>query len=77
MVRFPLLAPKEKPLICKGFSFFTIRDNSFYGWWKGCFVCLRIQKYALLYTLCKMEMQNELQEFCEIVLHLVFDGCLF
>ena len=54
------------PMMDKDFSRYDLNEN----------VCLRIQKYILLYTECKTQMQNKSQEFCEILLHLILNGGL-
>jgi hypothetical protein len=51
-------------------------DKAFLGFGLNKNVCLRIQKYILLYTECKTQMQNESQEFREILLHLILNGGL-
>jgi hypothetical protein len=51
-------------------------DKAFLGLGLNKIVCLRIQKYTLLYTKCKTQMQNESQEFRKILLHLILNGGL-
>lgn len=73
MVRFPLLAPKRKPLHSKGFSVLSLCINGFFDARSVSFVCVHIQKYVLIYALCKTQMQNKLQEIGKIILQLILD----
>jgi hypothetical protein len=55
----PVARTKIKTLAQQGFFHFPHAHQRFFASVFLCFVCLRIQKYVLLYTLCKTKMQNE------------------
>lgn len=55
----PVARTKTKTLAVQGFFHFSHAYQRFLASNFLCFVCLRIQKYVLLYTLCKTKMQNE------------------